>query len=190
MPLNQPMSENTAPTTQPGDAKYAERQDPVIRVDVPQGSFYCVLFPDAAPKHVERILKLAEEGFYNGIRFHRIVPDFVAQVGDPKTKNGMSGPGIGSGGSNYGNLPLEVNRAYKNERGSLAMARTNDPNSANSPFFIMLADGDFLDGQYPVVGDVVSGMEIVDQIKKGDEAQNGSVADPDKMLSVTVGNAS
>ena len=169
MPLNQPMSENTAPSAQPSDAKYADRQDPIVRLDVPAGSVYLTLFPDAAPKHVERILKLAEEGFYDGIRFHRIVPGFVAQVGDPKSKNGVEGPGIGSGGSNYGNLPLEVSRSYKNERGSLAMARTNDPNSANSQFYIVLQNAPHLDMQYTVFGKVLDdGMTVVDQIKRGD----------------------
>ena len=163
------MSQSASPSSLPGDAKYADRQDPIIRVDVPAGSLYLTLFPDAAPKHVERILKLAEEGFYDGIRFHRIVPGFVAQVGDPKSKNGVDGPGIGSGGSNYGNLPLEVNRAYKNERGSLAMARTNDPNSANSQFYIVLQNAPHLDMQYTVFGKVLDdGMTIVDQIKRGD----------------------
>jgi len=157
------------PAPQPSDAPYANRQDPIIRLDVAAGSIYCALFPDAAPKHVERILQLAEEGFYNGIRFHRIVPGFVAQVGDPKTKNGLEGPGVGSGGSTYGNLPLEINRAYKNVRGSLAMARTNDPNSANSQFYIVLADAPHLDGQYTVFGKVLDqGMSVVDQIKRGD----------------------
>lgn len=158
------------PDPKPDDAKYASRTDPVIRVDVPAGSFYCALFPDAAPKHVERILLLADEGFYDGIRFHRIVPRFVAQVGDPKTKTaGVDGPGIGSGGSKYDDLPLEVNRAYKNERGSLAAARTNDPNSANSQFYVVLENAPHLDMQYTVFGKVLDdGMVIVDQIKKGD----------------------
>ncbi|MBV9128303.1 MAG: peptidylprolyl isomerase [Verrucomicrobia bacterium] len=157
------------PAPQPSDAPYANRQDPIIRLDVAAGSIYCALFPDAAPKHVERILQLAEEGFYNGIRFHRIVPGFVAQVGDPKTKNGLEGPGVGSGGSTYGNLPLEINRAYKNVRGSLAMARTDDPNSANSQFYIVLADAPHLDGRYTVFGKVLDqGMTVVDQIQRGD----------------------
>ena len=159
----------TAPVAQSDDAKYASRQDPILRIDVPGGSLYCALFPDAAPKHVERILKLAEEGFYNGIRFHRIVPDFVAQVGDPKSKDGVEAPGVGSGGSKYGNLPLEVNAAYKNVRGSLAMARTNDPHSANSQFYIVLKDAPHLDMQYTVFGQVLDkGMEIGDKIKRGD----------------------
>lgn len=158
------------PTAKPEDSKYTDRQDPVIRVDVPAGSFYCGLFPDAAPKHVERILKLAEEGFYDGIRFHRIVPKFVAQVGDPKTKAGdMNGPGIGSGGSTYPDLPLEVSKAYKNERGSLAAARTSDPNSANSQFYVVLDHAPHLDMQYTVFGKVLGdGMSVVDGIKKGD----------------------
>lgn len=163
------MSQTTAPSAQPGDSKYAERQDPILRIDLPAGSIYCSLFPDAAPKHVERILTLAEEGFYNGLRFHRIVPNFVAQIGDPKSRDGVNGPGIGSGGSKYGNVPLEVNRAYKNSRGTLAMARTNDPNSANSQFYIVLKDAPHLDMQYTVFGKVLdNGMDTVDQLKVGD----------------------
>ena len=163
------MSQTTAPSAQPGDSKYADRQDPILRIDLPAGSIYCSLFPDAAPKHVERILTLVEEGFYNGLRFHRIVPNFVAQIGDPKTRDGVDGPGVGSGGSKYGNVPLEVNRAYKNSRGTLAMARTNDPNSANSQFYIVLKDAPHLDMQYTVFGKVLdNGMDTVDQLKVGD----------------------
>jgi cyclophilin family peptidyl-prolyl cis-trans isomerase len=166
------MSQLAAPVALPEDAKYAGRPDPIIRVDLPGGSIYCTLFPDAAPKHVERMLKLAAEGFYNGIRFHRIVPNFVAQIGDPKSKDGVDKPGVGSGGSKYGNLPLEVNRAYKNVRGSLAMARTNDPHSANSQFYIVLKDAPHLDMQYTVFGQVVEGgMDIVDKLKVGDPMQ-------------------
>ena len=163
------MSQTTTPSAQPGDSKYAERQDPIIRLDLPAGPVYCSLFPDAAPKHVERILMLAEEGFYNGQRFHRIVPNFVAQIGDPKSRDGVDGPGVGSGGSKYGHLPLEVNRAYKNGRGTLAMARTNDPNSANSQFYIVLKDAPHLDMQYTVFGKVLdNGMDAVDKLKVGD----------------------
>ncbi|HEX8372323.1 MAG TPA: peptidylprolyl isomerase [Chthoniobacterales bacterium] len=156
-------------TSKPADAQYLDRKDPIVRVEVPAGDVYLELFPDAAPKHVERILLLAGEGFYDGIRFHRIVPDFVAQVGDPKTKNGVDVPGAGSGGSTYPNLPLEVSKAYKNSRGSLAAARTNDPNSANSQFYIVLKDAPHLDMQYTVFGRVLGdGMKVVDQIKRGD----------------------
>lgn len=161
------MSQSTSPIAQPDDNKYADRKDPIIRIDVPGGSVYCTLFPDAAPKHVERILLLAGEGFYDGIRFHRIVPKFVAQVGDPVSKTNLEA--AGGSGSKYGTLPLEINRAYKNERGSLAMARTNDPNSANSQFYIVLENAPHLDGQYTVFGKVLDdGMKIVDGIKRGD----------------------
>ena len=163
------MSQTHTPSSLPGDAKYTERHDPIIRLDLPAGPVYCVLFPDAAPKHVERILMLAGEGFYDGQRFHRIVPSFVAQIGDPKSKNGVDGPGVGSGGSKYGYLPLEVNKAYKNERGTLAMARTNDPNSANSQFYIVLKAAPHLDMQYTVFGKVLdNGMDHVDKLKVGD----------------------
>ncbi len=163
------MSQTNAPASLPSDSKYAERQDPILRFDLPAGPAYFVLYPDAAPKHVERILKLVEEGFYNGLQFHRIVPNFVAQIGDPKSRNGVDSPGIGSGGSKYGNIPLEVNRAYKNERGTLAMARTNDPNSANSQFYIVLKDAPHLDMQYTVFGKVIDdGMDHVDKLKVGD----------------------
>jgi cyclophilin family peptidyl-prolyl cis-trans isomerase len=167
--MSQPTAASPAPAALPEDAQYAGRPDPVIRLDLPAGPVYCVLFPDAAPKHSERILMLAAEGFYNGIRFHRIVPNFVAQIGDPKSRAGVNQPGVGSGGSKYGNLPLEVNRAYKNVRGSLAMARTNDPHSANSQFYIVLKDSPHLDMQYTVFGQVQgAGMDIVDKLKVGD----------------------
>ena len=176
------MSQIAAPIARPEDAKYAARPDPIIRIDLPAGSIYCTLFPDAAPNHTERILKLAAEGFYNGIRgqksafntvngirFHRIFPNFVAQIFDPNSKDLVDKPGVGSGGSKYGNLPLEVNRAYKNVRGSLAMARTNDPHSANSQFYIVLKDAPHLDMQYTVFGQVIEGgMDIVDKLKVGD----------------------
>ncbi len=153
----------------PEDAKYAERSGPIIRLDTERGSIYLQLFPDVAPKHCERIVKLVEEGFYNGVRFHRIVPKFVAQIGDPNSRTGVDAPGVGSGGSPYPNLPLEVSRAYANERGVLAMARKNDPNSANSQFYIVLEKAPHLDMQYTVFGRVAdNGMAIVDQIQRGD----------------------
>lgn len=161
------MSQTQSPSALPGDEKYAGRQDPILRLDLPAGPVYCALFPDAAPKHVERILRLAEEGFYNGQRFHRIVPNFVAQIGDPKSKTDHAN--AGSGGSPYGSLPLEVNRAYKNQRGTLAMARTSDPNSANSQFYIVLKDAPHLDMQYTVFGKVLDdGMLHVDKLEVGD----------------------
>lgn len=153
----------------PDDAKYAERSGPIIRITTERGIFYTQLFPDAAPKHTAQIVQLVEEGFYDGIRFHRIEPKFVAQVGDPKSREGVDRPGVGSGGSSYPDLPLEVSRAYKNTRGTLAAARTDNPNSANSQFYIVLEDAPHLDMQYTVFGRVLDeGMTVVDQIRKGD----------------------
>lgn len=142
---------------------------PKIRMTFAAGSIECELYDDVAPKHAERILKLAGEGFYDGILFHRVVPDFVAQAGDPKTKNGLDGPGIGSGGSKLPDLPLEVSAVQKNTRGALAAARTQNPNSANSQFYIVLKDSPHLNMQYTVFGRVLgNGMEVVDKIKVGD----------------------
>lgn len=139
------------------------------------------LRPDLAPGHVARITELASEGFYDGVVFHRVIEGFMAQTGDPT--------GTGTGGSERPDLAAEFsNETF--DRGTVGMARSQDPNSANSQFFIMLADGDFLDGQYTIVGDVISGMDIVDQIKRGDPAANGQVQEPDAMLSVRVGSAS
>lgn len=156
--------------THPDDAKYAERSGPILRLEIAaRGTIYLQLFPDVAPKHCERIVKLAGEGFYNGVRFHRIVPNFVAQIGDPNSKESVDAPGVGSGGSNYPNLPLEVSKAYKNERGALAMARKGDPNSANSQFYIVLKAAPHLDMQYTVFGKVCDdGMTVVDQVQRGD----------------------
>ncbi len=142
---------------------------PKIRMTFAGGSIDCELYDDVAPKHAERILKLVSEGFYDGILFHRVVPDFVAQAGDPKTKNGLEGPGVGSGGSKLPDLPLEVSAVQKNTRGALAAARTQNPNSANSQFYIVLKDSPHLNMQYTVFGRVLGdGMTIVDKIKVGD----------------------
>jgi len=142
---------------------------PKIRITLPAGAIECELYNDIAPKHAERILSLVAEGFYDGILFHRIVPDFFAQAGDPKTKNGLNQPGVGSGGSKLPDLPLEVSASQKNTRGALAMARTQNPNSANSQFYIVLKDAPHLNMQYTVFGRVLGdGMTFVDQVKLGD----------------------
>jgi len=142
---------------------------PKIKITLASGSIECELYDDIAPKHAERILTLAADGFYDGILFHRIVPNFVAQAGDPKTKKGLDQPGVGSGGSDLPDLPLEVSALQKNTRGALAMARTANPNSANSQFYIVLKDAPHLNMQYTVFGRVLgSGMDLVDQIKQGD----------------------
>ena len=117
------------------------------------------LRPDLAPKHVERIAELAGEGFYDGVVFHRVIDGFMAQGGDPT--------GTGSGGSNKPNLPAEFSAA-PHRRGACSMARTNNPNSANSQFFICLKDSNFLDRQYTVWGEVTEGMEHGDALPKGE----------------------
>ena len=130
------------------------------------------LRPDLAPKHVERIKQLAREGFYDGIVFHRVIEGFMAQTGCPQ--------GTGTGGSKYGNLPAEFN-AEPHVRGVCSMARAQNPNSANSQFFICFGDAGFLDKQYTVWGKVIEGMENVDKIKRGEPVQN-----PDKIKSLKV----
>lgn len=117
------------------------------------------LRPDLAPKHVERFKMLANEGFYNGLKWHRVIPGFMAQTGDPQ--------GTGGGGSKYPDLPAEFSAAAF-ERGTLGAARTNDPNSANSQFFITFTHTPHLNGQYTIFGQVVDGMQHVDQIAKGE----------------------
>jgi cyclophilin family peptidyl-prolyl cis-trans isomerase len=149
-----------------------------ILIDTKYGRIVVQLRPDLAPKHAERIKQLARDKFYDNVPFHRVIAGFMAQTGDGQR-------GDGTGGSKYPNLPSEfTNTPFT--RGIVGMARTNDPNSANSQFFIMYGDGSFLNGKYTVVGQVVSGMDVVDKIKKGPESQNGSVSDPDRMLKVQV----
>ena len=150
----------------------------ILILDTTKGVVKIELRPDLAPGHVEHIKKLVREGFYDGLSFHRVIDGFMAQGGCPK--------GTGTGGSKYPDLKAEFNSA-PHVRGTCSMARAQNPNSANSQFFIMFAPGDFLNGQYTVVGKVVSGMEHVDKIKLGDDANNGSVTDPDRMIKVTVG---
>ena len=149
-----------------------------ILIDTNKGRIIVKLRPDLAPKHAERIKTLAREKFYDGVPFHRVIAGFMAQTGDGQNKNG-------TGGSKYPNLAAEFTPTpFK--RGVVGMARANDPNSANSQFFIMYADGAFLNGKYTVVGEVLSGMDVVDKLKKGSQANNGTVSDPDRMVTVRV----
>nr|WP_246429594.1 peptidylprolyl isomerase [Prosthecomicrobium pneumaticum] len=152
----------------------AQKLDPqnTLYLDLKDGRVVIQLRPDLAPKHVAQIKKLTRAGFYDGLTFHRVIDGFMAQTGDPT--------GTGMGGSDEPNLPAEFSNAHF-ARGTLGMARTQDPNSANSQFFIMFADGGFLDGQYTVWGEVVSGMEFVDRIAKGEPP-----ADPDKIIRMQV----
>ena len=144
------------------------------------------LYPDVAPNHVERIKTLANEGKYDNVVFHRVIDGFMAQTGDVKFGDSSSENfdlnRAGTGGSSLPNLTQEFND-LPHQRGTLSMARSQDPNSANSQFFICFKDASFLDRQYTVFGKVIEGMEFVDKIERGDEAQNGSVQNPDKIIS-------
>ena len=133
------------------------------------------LRPDLAPKHVERIETLANSGAYDGVIFHRVIDGFMAQTGDVQFgKRGGDSTRSGMGGSELPDIQAEFSDVAF-EKGVVGMARSQDPNSANSQFFIMLAPGRFLDGQYTVFGEVVAGQNVVDRIKKGDQNQNGTV---------------
>ena len=144
------------------------------------------LFTDIAPNHVTRIKKLADEGKYDNVVFHRVIDGFMAQTGDVKFGNSSSETfdlgRAGMGGSDLPDLKEEFSD-LPHERGSLSMARSQDPNSANSQFFICFKEASFLDRQYTVFGKVIEGMEFVDKIKRGDDSNNGSVSDPDKIIS-------
>ncbi len=148
-----------------------------LYMDLKDGRVVIRLRPELAPKHVERVKALARKGFYDGIVFHRVIEGFMAQGGDPT--------GTGSGGSDMGNLPAEFTNSTKFLRGTVGAARTSDPNSANSQFYIMFAPAPSLDGQYTIWGQVVQGMEFVDKIKRG-SGSSGSVRDPDKIVRMRV----
>ena len=135
------------------------------------------LRPDLAPKHVERVKMLAREGFYDNTPFHRVIEGFMAQGGDPT--------GTGTSGSKHPNLPAEFSRTAKFVRGTVGAARTGDPNSANSQFYIMFAPAPHLDGQYTIWGQVTDGMEHIDQIKRG-SGGGGSVTNPDRVVSASL----
>ena len=147
-----------------------------LYMDVPFGRVVIAMRPDLAPGHVAQIKALARRGFYDGAPFHRVIDGFMVQGGDPT--------GTGTGGS--GNKLRAEFSKEKHVRGTLSMARTSDPNSADSQFFIMFAPAPSLDNQYTVWGEVTSGMEFIDKIKKGDPGRNGSVANPDKIIKMQV----
>ncbi|RYH03356.1 peptidylprolyl isomerase [Salipiger sp. IMCC34102] len=151
------------------------------------GTVHVNLFEDVAPAHVEQITTIAEQGGYDNVVFHRVIDGFMAQTGD--VAYGQAGADLsraGTGGSDLPDIPAEFTTDLSFERGVVGMARSQNPDSANSQFFIMFEPGPFLDGQYTIVGEVTDGMDVVDQIKRGD-GPNGSVtSDPDVMTSVTV----
>jgi peptidylprolyl isomerase len=149
-----------------------------ILLDTAYGRVVIKLRPDLAPKHAERIKTLAREKFYDNVPFHRVIPGFMAQTGDGQR-------GDGTGGSKYPNLSAEFsNVPFK--RGIVGMARSQNPNSANSQFFIMFGEASGLNGQYTVIGEVVSGMAAVDKLKKGSDAQDGAVTNPDRIVRMQV----
>src|SRR5258707_15861737 len=156
-------------------ARAADPQN-TIYLDVPAGRVVIELLPDLAPKTVAHVKELTRRGFYDGIVFHRVIDGFMAQTGDPR--------GDGTGGSGK-KLKAEFNAA-KHVRGTVSMARSQSADSADSQFFICFAPAPFLDAKYTVWGQVVSGMEHIDAIKKGDEDDNGAVADPDKIVRLQV----
>ncbi|MBE7185443.1 MAG: peptidylprolyl isomerase [Methylobacterium mesophilicum] len=168
-------------------ARAADPENTMI-ITLKQGDVVIGLRPDLAPKHVAQIKELVREGAYNGVAFHRVIDGFMAQTGDVQFGNldkNFSASDVGTGGSDKPNIPAEFSKTpFK--RGTVGMARAQDPNSANSQFFIMFAPAPSLDGQYTVVGEVQSGMEYVDAIKKGDESANGTVSEPDRMVKVRI----
>ena len=153
----------------------SENNENTLVLETTQGRVVIELRPDLAPNHVARIKELAQQGFYDGVVFHRVIDGFMAQTGDPT--------GTGRGGSGK-NLKAEFSKA-PHERGTVSMARANHPDSADSQFFICFDDARFLDGKYTIWGRVIEGMENVDKIKRGEP-----VKDPDKIISMRAGTAS
>ena len=148
-----------------------------LKMTLKHGEVTIQLRPDLAPQSAERLRTLAAEGFYDGHKFHRVIADFMAQTGDPT--------GTGAGGSSLPNVPAEFTKDASFLTGTLGMARTQDPNSGNSQFFICFAPCAWLDGQYTIVGQVTAGMDAVQQIKKG-AGSSGSVQDPDVIIKLAV----
>ncbi|MHA1189201.1 MAG: peptidylprolyl isomerase [Alphaproteobacteria bacterium] len=151
--------------------------DPVVVLETSRGDVKIRLADKVAPNHAQRIATLAGQGFYDGVVFHRVIDGFMAQTGDPT--------GTGSGGSELPDLKAEFSK-MSFSRGMVGMARSRSPNSANSQFFIMFADAPHLDGQYTIIGEVISGMDVVDNLKKGDSGQNGTVSNPDSIVRARV----
>ena len=158
-----------------GKAMAADLEN-TLYMDVPAGRVVIEMRPDLAPATVAQIKALVRQGFYDGIVFHRVIDGFMAQTGDPK--------GNGTGGSGH-KLKAEFS-TEKHVRGVVSMARSSDPDSADSQFFIMFADAPSLDGKYTIWGKVTSGMEYIDQVKNGDAARNGTVTNPDKIIKMQV----
>jgi len=161
-------------------------EENIMILKLKDGEVKIELFEDVAPNHVKRIKELANSGKYDNVVFHRVIDGFMAQTGDVKFGNSESKDfdlrRAGMGGSDLPDLNQEFN-SLPHDRGTLSMARSSDPNSANSQFFICFKPAPFLDRQYTVFGKVLEGMEFVDNIKRGDDSNNGAVTDPDKIIS-------
>ncbi len=167
---------------------FAADPENTMIITLKDGDVTVALRPDLAPKHVAQIKKLVREGAYDNVVFHRVINGFMAQTGDVQygnAKKGFSASAVGTGGSDLPDLPAEFSKEHF-VRGVVGMARSQNPNSANSQFFIMFAPAPSLDGQYTIVGTVEKGMDLVDRIKKGDDAQNGAVDNPDRMIKVRI----
>jgi peptidylprolyl isomerase len=166
-------------TTNDAEAQGTPDPENTLVFTIPHGEVRIQLLPDLAPRHVERMKVLTRQGFYDGTPFHRVIEGFMAQGGDPT--------GTGTGGSPLPNLPAEFSQPSRARflRGTCGMARSSDPNSANSQFFIMFAPAPFLDGQYTIWGRVVSGMDAVDRIRRG-AGQSGMVQNPDRLTRARV----
>jgi len=161
-------------------------EENIMILKLKDGEVKIELYEDVAPNHVKRIKELANSGKYDNVVFHRVIDGFMAQTGDVKFGNASSSDfnlaRAGMGGSDLPDLKQEFN-SLPHERGTLSMARSSDPDSANSQFFICFKAAPFLDRQYTVFGKVISGMDYVDKIKRGDQNNNGAVSDPDKIIS-------
>jgi len=161
-------------------------QENIMILKLKDGDVKIELFEDVAPNHVKRIKELADSGQYNNVVFHRVIDGFMAQTGDVKFGNSSSSDfnlsRAGMGGSDLPDLKQEFS-SLPHDRGTLSMARSSDPDSANSQFFICFKPAPFLDRQYTVFGKVLEGMEFVDMIKRGDDSNNGAVSEPDKIIS-------
>ena len=161
-------------------------EENIMILKLKDGDVKIELFEDVAPNHVKRIKELANDGKYDNVVFHRVIDGFMAQTGDVKFGNSESKDfdlrRAGMGGSDLPDLKQEFS-SLPHDRGTLSMARSSDPNSANSQFFICFKPAPFLDRQYTVFGKVIEAMDLVDKIKRGDESNNGSVSDPDKIIS-------
>ncbi|MDB2427979.1 peptidylprolyl isomerase [Candidatus Pelagibacter sp.] len=166
--------------------KQSIAQENIMILKLKDGDVKIELFEDVAPNHVKRIKELADSGQYDNVVFHRVIDGFMAQTGDVKfgksDSNDFDLRRAGMGGSDMPDLKQEFS-SVPHDRGTLSMARSSDPDSANSQFFICFKPAPFLDRQYTVFGKVLEGMEFVDKIKRGDDSNNGAVSDPDKIIS-------